>query len=454
MYKAAKKKIHFVGIGGIGMSGIAEVLLSQKYEISGSDLAESEITKGLAARGARISYGHREENLDKADVVVVSSAVRETNPEVVAAKKRNIPIIPRAEMLGELMRMKTGIAIAGTHGKTTTTSMIATVASSAGLDPTIIIGGRVDALGGNARLGQGELLIAEADESDKSFLCLPATLGVVTNIDNDHLDHYGDFDKVKEAFVDFINKLPFYGLAALCVDDPNVRSILPRLKKPFATYGFSPQASLQPRNVRVHDFSTTFEVWRDGKNLGDITCNVPGEHMVLNALAAVAITSELGIPFAEIQKGFQKFKGVKRRFELKGEKNKVVYVDDYAHHPTEIKATLKGLRATWKGRIVTIFQPHRFSRTRDCYQQFVAAFDDADQLFVTDIYPAGEEPIPGITAEVLAADIQAHGHRAVSYIGNLERAVQQIPANLKAGDLFITLGAGNVYKVGEGILKG
>ncbi len=452
MSQMKKKRVHFVGIGGIGMSGIAEVLLSQKYEVSGSDLNDSEIIKHLARNGATVFVGHREENLGNADVVVISSAVRETNPEVVAAKKKNIPIIPRAEMLGELMRMKTGVAIAGTHGKTTTTSMVATIASSAGLDPTIIIGGKVDALGGNARLGQGEILIAEADESDKSFLCLPATIGVVTNIDNDHLDHYGDFERVKDAFVEFINKLPFYGLAALCVDDPSVRSILPRLKKPFVTYGFSPQASYQPRNLRIKGFSSQVEVWKEGKNLGEIIVNSPGEHMVLNALAATVVALELGVSFSEIQKGFEKFRGVKRRFETKGEKAGVTIVDDYAHHPTEIRATLKGIRSTWKGRIVTVFQPHRYSRTRDCYAQFVAAFDDTDQLFVTDIYSAGEEPIPGITAEMLAADIQSHGHRSAAYIGSIDSAIQTISMALKQGDLLITLGAGNVYKVGEGIL--
>lgn len=451
--RTAKKRVHFVGIGGIGMSGIAEVLLSQGYVVSGSDLHDTEITRALKEHGAKISVGHSEENLGAVDVVVISSAVRDTNPEVVAARKRNIPIIPRAEMLGELMRLKTGVAIAGTHGKTTTTSMVATVVNSAGLDPTIIIGGRVDALGGNARLGKSDLLIAEADESDKSFLCLPATIGVITNIDNDHLDHYGDFERVKDAFVDFINKIPFYGRAILCVDDSNVRSILPRVKKPFVTYGFSPQAQYQARNVRRKGFASEFDVVRDGNILGTITCNLPGEHMVLNALAAVAVAEELEIPFAKIAEGFTKFNGVKRRFEFKGEKAGITFIDDYAHHPTEIRATLKGIRANWPGRIVTVFQPHRYSRTRDCYSQFVAAFDDTDILYVTDIYPAGEEPIQGVTAEILSTDIQTHGHRSVSYVGALDRAIETVGENLKKGDLFITLGAGSVYKVGEGILR-
>lgn len=449
------KRVHFVGIGGIGMSGIAEVLISMGSKVSGSDLVESEITRGLATRGARVILGHNEENVDDVDVVVVSSAVRDTNPEVVAAKRKKIPIIPRAEMLGELMRLKTGVAVAGTHGKTTTTSLIATVTSNAGLDPTIIIGGRVDALGGNARLGAGDLLIAEADESDKSFLCLPATIGVVTNIDNDHLDHYGDFEKVKDAFVDFINKVPFYGRAVLCVDDPNVRSILPRLKKPFVTYGFSPQAQYQPKEVSAEGFASSFVVAMDGKNLGRVSCNLPGDHMILNTLAAVAVSRELGISMPKIEEGLKKFRGVKRRFEHKGKtKQGTLVIDDYAHHPTEIRATLKAVRANFTGRIVCLFQPHRYSRTRDCYEQFASAFDDAHVVLISDIYAAGEEPIHGITAEALANDIQGHGHRSVQYTGDLERSRVVTAQLLQPGDLLITVGAGSVYKVGEALVAG
>jgi UDP-N-acetylmuramate--alanine ligase len=454
VYKNRKRKVHFIGIGGIGMSGIAEILLSQGYNVSGSDLAESDITRRLASLGAAIHHGHRESNLNSSDVVVVSSAIDEKNPEIQEARKRKIPIIQRAEMLGELMKMKTGIAIAGTHGKTSTTSMIATIVQSSGLDPTIIVGGRVDALGGNAKLGKGDFLVAEADESDKSFLHLPATIAIVTNIDNDHLNNYGTIANIKDAFVDFVNAIPFYGLAILCQDDENVKSILPRLNKPFITYGFSPQADLQVRNLNFAGFGSRFEVWRNDSRLGEAQCNVPGKHNALNALAAIAAGMEIGLTFEQASAGLAQFKGVRRRFELKGETRGGVRVfDDYGHHPTEIKATLAAARKAWSGRIVTCFQPHRYSRTQDCYDDFTRCFDDADVLFVADIYAAGEAPIPGVSSDKLADDIRQQGHRAVEYVGAVAGAAALIAPKLQKGDLFLTLGAGNGYAIGEQLLK-
>lgn len=453
VYKNRKRKVHFVGIGGIGMSGIAEILLSQGYTVSGSDIAESDTTRRLAGLGAKIFYGHAESNLDNADVLVVSSAIDEKNPEVQAARRTKTPIIQRAEMLGELMKMKTSIAIAGTHGKTSTTSMIATIVQHSGLDPTIIIGGKVDALGGNAKLGKGDFLVAEADESDKSFLHLPSTICIVTNIDNDHLNNYGTIQNIKDAFVDFVNRIPFYGRAILCQDDENVKSILSRLKKPFLTYGFSPQADLQARGIQNESFGSVFEVWQGEKKLGNARCNVPGRHNVLNSLAAIAAGMEIGLTFDQASSGLAQFKGVRRRFELKGEKGGVKVFDDYGHHPTEIRATLAAARSAWKGRIVTLFQPHRYSRTQDCYDDFVRAFDDADQVFVADIYAAGEEAIPGISAEKLAEDIRQHGHKSVEYVGDAKSAAEQVRAKVQSGDLFLTLGAGNVYSAGEKLLK-
>ncbi|RZA06936.1 MAG: UDP-N-acetylmuramate--L-alanine ligase [Proteobacteria bacterium] len=453
MYKSRKKKVHFIGVGGIGMSGIAEILISSGYTVSGSDITESDTTRRLASLGATIHYGHKEENLNSADVVVVSSAIDEKNPEIQAARKNKVPIIQRAEMLGELMKMKTSIAIAGTHGKTSTTSMIATIVHHCDLDPTIIIGGKVDALGGNAKLGKGDFLIAEADESDKSFLVLPSTIAIVTNIDNDHLNNYGTLANIKDAFVDFVNRIPFYGNAILCGDDENVKSILPRLKKPYTTYGLSPQADFQARNLEFSSFGSDFEVWQGEKKLGMARCNVPGKHNTLNALAALATGMEIGLTFEQASKGLAQFKGVRRRFELKGEKDGVKVFDDYGHHPTEIKATLAAARKAWKGRVVTCFQPHRYSRTQDCYEDFVKAFDDADVVYIADIYAAGEEPIPGISAEKLAEDIRGQGHRSVEFVGAVKDAAGKIKPSLQSGDLFLTLGAGSIYQVGEALLK-
>lgn len=453
MLRNRKRKVHFIGIGGIGMSGIAEILISQGYVVTGSDLVESDTTKHLVDLGARVHYGHAETNLGDADVVVVSSAIDEKNPEIVAARHKNVPIIQRAEMLGELMKMKTGVAIAGTHGKTTTTSMVATIVHTAGLDPTIIIGGKVDALGGNAKHGRGELLVAEADESDKSFLRLPATLAIVTNIDNDHLNNYGDMNAIKDAFVMFVNQIPFYGRAILCRDDDNVRSILPRIKKPMITYGFSPQADLQARNPRVEGFRSFYEVWLAEKQLGELQVNVPGKHNILNSLAATAVGLELGLSFEQIANGLAQFQGVKRRFDTKGEKRGVKVVDDYGHHPTEIRATLAAARKGWNGRIVTLFQPHRYSRTQDCYEDFLRAFDDTDVLFIGEVYAAGEAPMPGISGAKLADDIRRHGHKSVEFVGDAKLAADKVVDKVQSGDLFITMGAGNVYQAGEKLLQ-
>lgn len=453
LYKSRKRKVHFIGIGGIGMSGIAEILISQGYAVSGSDIAEGDSTRHLASLGATIFYGHEEKNLNSADVVVVSSAIDEKNPEILAARRRKVPIIQRAEMLAELMKMKTGIAIAGTHGKTSTTSMIATIVQHSGLDPTIIIGGKVDALGGNAKLGKGDFLVAEADESDKSFLHLPSTIAIVTNIDNDHLNNYGTIQNIKDAFVDFVNRIPFYGMAILCQDDENVKSILARIKKPYMTYGFSPQADLQAKNLTFENFGASFEVWKEDKKLGEARCNVPGKHNVLNSLAALACGMEIGLTFEQVSQGLAQFRGVRRRFELKGEKGGIKIFDDYGHHPTEIKATLAAARKAWPGRIVTLFQPHRYSRTQDCYDDFVKSFDDADAVFVADIYPAGEAPIAGISSEKLSEDIRQNGHKSVEFVGDAKGAAVKVAGKLQPGDLFLTLGAGNVYAAGEQLLK-
>lgn len=453
MYSQSKRRVHFVGIGGIGMSGIAEVLLAKNYQITGSDLNESELTRALEYKGAKITYAHKPENVQEADVVVVSSAVNEQNPEVREARIKGIPIIPRAEMLGELMKMKSGIAIAGTHGKTTTTSMTSTIIANAGLDPTIIIGGRLNSLGSNAKLGAGEFLIAEADESDKSFLKLPAVVAVVTNIDNDHLDHYTGIEAIKDAFVEFINKIPFYGRAILCSDDKNVADILKRVKKPYFTYGFDESADLRAKNLQMEGFSTKFQISYEGRDLGEFKCQLPGKHMAQNALAAVGVCVEVGIPVEKIRDGLAKFSGVKRRFEVKYSDNDLTIVDDYAHHPKEIQETLKGIRACSENRIVTLFQPHRYSRTRDCYEDFLTAFSDCDELLVTDIYAAGEKSINGISAKKMAEDIQnKKNHKSVRYVGDLESAQKEFKAFAEPGSILVTMGAGSVYRAGEWVI--
>ncbi len=447
------RTIHFVGIGGIGMSGIAEVLLNLGYQVSGSDLKESDITRRLAELGGRIAFGHAPENLEDADVVVTSTAVRTDNPEVLEAHRRLIPVIPRAEMLAELMRMKYGIAVAGTHGKTTTTSMVATVLSHGGIDPTAVIGGKLDSLGSNAKLGQGKFLVAEADESDGSFMHLSPTIAVVTNIDADHLDYYSGLEQIKDTFVDFINKVPFYGLAVLCLDDPNIQEIIPRVKKRFISYGLQSQADYQAVNIDHAEGRTSFDVvWRE-ENLGRISFRMPGRHNVLNALAAVAVSMELGLSFPVIAEGFKDFGGVQRRFQVKYDQGGIMVVDDYGHHPAEIKATLAAARSGWKRRVVAVFQPHRYSRTKFLMDEFVTAFYQSDYLLVTDIYPAGEEPIPGVDAETLTRGIVGHGHKNAHYVADRDVIVAHLMAAVKEGDIVITLGAGDVWKVGESLIR-
>jgi UDP-N-acetylmuramate--alanine ligase len=443
------RKIHFIGIGGIGMSGIAEVLLNLGYQVSGSDLRESEITRRLADLGGEIVYGHREENVRQVDVVVTSTAVKADNPEVLEAHRRLIPVIPRAEMLAELMRMKYGIAVAGTHGKTTTTSMVATILSHGGIDPTAVIGGRLDSLGSNAKLGQGKFLVAEADESDGSFLHLSPTIAVVTNIDADHLDFYRDLEEIKGVFVDFINKVPFYGTAILCLDDPNVQAVIPQVKKRFVTYGLAPQADFRATDIEHREDRTSFVAHHHGERLGRLSLRMPGRHNVLNALAAVAVASELGIPFAVMAEGLQDFGGVQRRFQIKHDQDGVMVVDDYGHHPAEVRATLAAARCGWDRRLVAVFQPHRYSRTRALFEEFLTAFYQAEHLVVMDVYAAGEEPIPGVESKALAAGIAEHGHKDVHYIAERDAVVDHLRSVVRPGDIVITLGAGNVWQVGE-----
>ena len=448
------RKIHFVGIGGIGMSGIAEVLLNLGYQVSGSDLRESEITRRLAALGGEIAYGHRAENIGNADVVVTSTAVRRDNPEVAEAQRNLVPVIPRAEMLAELMRMKYGIAVAGTHGKTTTTSMVATVLTHGGIDPTAVIGGRLDAFGSNAKLGQGKFLVAEADESDGSFLKLSPTIAVVTNIDADHLDYYRDLDEIKATFVDFINKVPFFGVAVLCLDDPNIQSLIPQVRKRFVTYGLNtPQADFSAADIEHSGTRTSFAVLHRGERLGRLSFSMPGRHNVLNALAAVAVAVELELPFVDIAEGFHDFGGVQRRFQIKGEEGGIMVVDDYGHHPAEIKATLSAARSGWDRRVVTVFQPHRYSRTHALFDEFVTAFYQSDHLVVLDVYAAGEEPIEGADARLLTEGIAGHGHKAAHYVPGVDGAVEHLLSAVREGDIVITLGAGNVWQVGEQFLK-
>ncbi|MBM4351232.1 MAG: UDP-N-acetylmuramate--L-alanine ligase [Deltaproteobacteria bacterium] len=454
MYRKGKiKNIHFVGIGGIGMSGIAEVLLNLGYRISGSDAKETEVTRRLQTLGCDIHYGHRRENVKEADVLVVSSAIRPNNPEIEVAEERLIPIIPRAEMLAELMRMKVGIAIAGTHGKTTTTSLIATILGAAGLDPTVVIGGRLNSIGSNAKLGQGELLVAEADESDGSFLKLMPTIAVVTNIDPEHLDYYQGIEEIKEAFLHFLNKIPFFGLVVLCLDHPHIQSLLPKLKKRFTTYGLTTQADFQAREIQYDELSTTFDVLYQRKEIGRLGIRMPGLHNVYNALAAVATAFELDIPFEVVQEALRDFGGIQRRFQVKGEKKGILIVDDYGHHPVEIMATLKAAKTGWKRRIIAVFQPHRYTRTHALFQEFLTAFYDADVLILTDIYAAGEERIEGVEAKALFEGIREYGHKDVTYLPDKKEIVDHLVRIMVPGDMVITLGAGDIWQVAEEMVR-
>jgi UDP-N-acetylmuramate--alanine ligase len=452
MYKK-NRRIHFVGIGGIGMSGIAELLLNLRYRVSGSDLKESAITERLRSLGAIVYVGHKAEQVEGADVVVVSSAVRPDNPEVAAARARNLPVIPRAEMLAELMRMKYGIAVAGSHGKTTTTSLIATVLAEAGMDPTLVIGGRLNSLGTNARLGTGEFLVAETDESDGSFLLLSPTVAVVTNIDPEHLDHYGQMESLQEAFVRFVNKVPFYGLAVLCLDHPNVRALLPHVRKRVVTYGLARQADIRAEDIRWSGWQSRFRVFRQQQELGEIHLRLPGVHNISNALAAVAVADELELDFEGVRRALENFAGIQRRFQIRGQAAGILVVDDYGHHPAEILATLAAARQGWERRIVAVFQPHRYTRTQLCFDGFLGAFHDADVLVVLDIYSAGEKELHGVHASRLAEGIRKQGHKEVHYLGGFPEALDFLLENCREGDLVITLGAGDVVRLGEMLLK-
>lgn len=450
------KRIHFIGIGGIGMSGIAEVLCNLGFVVSGSDAKRSKNTDRLETLfTVKITEGHAAENVGDAQVVVYSSAVKEDNPEVVAAKERGIPVIPRAEMLAELMTLKPySVAVSGTHGKTSTTSMIATVLGYAGVDPTTVVGGVVDTLGSNARLGSSDWFVTEADESDRSFLMLYPTIAVVTNIDKEHMESYKGMDDVVQCFTDFVNKVPFYGSAIICLDDPNVQLIIPNIKRRRITYGLTAQADVSAHDIRYNDsFGSTFSVSKRGNDLGEIELPVPGKHNVYNALAATAVALELDVPFEKIAEAFKGFKNANRRFQFKGESNGITVVDDYGHHPTEILATLSAAKHSSVGRrTVVVFQPHRYTRTRELMDEFVVSFNNADVLFILDIYAASEAPIEGITAEVLTENIRKYGHKNVTYIGDIETATDKVCEHLEPGDLVITLGAGTVTRLSDEIL--
>jgi UDP-N-acetylmuramate--alanine ligase len=452
------QRIHFVGIGGIGMSGIAEVLLNLGYRISGSDLRNSAVTQRLATLGATVFEGHAAANIHGADVVVTSSAIAVENPEVSEARRLHVPVIQRAEMLAELMRLKYGIAIAGMHGKTTTTSMVASVLAAGGLDPTVVVGGRVDAMGSNARLGKSEYLVAEADESDRSFLKLSPILSVVTNIDREHMDCYRDMRDVRRTFLEFMERVPFYGVVVGCNDDPVLRRLLPRVHRRVTTYGTCTGSDflIQPGSVSAggkHSPIVRFQVAYKEKTLGEFTLHVPGAHNVLNATAAIAVGTALDIPVNQIRSGLDSFRGVDRRFQLKGNAAGVGVIDDYGHHPTEIRATLAAARQCGFRRVHVIFQPHRFSRTRDLMDEFATAFTDADTLCLLDIYPASEKPIDGITAQALASRIMKAGKPVVEYAPSFSDAVASVAAQAQAGDMVLTLGAGSVSQLGPMILQ-
>ncbi|MBX7171735.1 MAG: UDP-N-acetylmuramate--L-alanine ligase [Pyrinomonadaceae bacterium] len=450
------KKVHFIGIGGIGMSGIAEVLCNLGFQVSGSDLKKSRNTDRLELFGAKIYEGHRAENVGDAQVVVYTSAAKEDNPEIIEAREKGIPIIPRAEMLAELMTLKPyAVAVAGTHGKTSTTSMVATILGHAGVDPTTVVGGVVDTLGSNARLGQSDWFVTEADESDRSFLMLYPTIAVVTNIDKEHMESYKGMDDVVQCFTDFINKVPFYGAAILCLDDPNLQLIIPRIKRRRVTYGLTAQADVSAQDIVYNEgFGTSFTVQKGNEVLGQINLPVPGKHNVYNALAATAVALELEIPFEKVAEAFTIFKNANRRFQFKGEAKGVTIVDDYGHHPTEILATLDAAKRGSGGkRTVVVFQPHRYTRTQELMNEFALAFNNADLLFVLDIYAASEAPIEGISAEVLTENIKLYGHKNAQYIGDIDNAVEKVLPYLQENDLLITLGAGTVTTLSEKFLE-
>jgi UDP-N-acetylmuramate--alanine ligase len=445
------RRIHFIGIGGSGMSGIAEVLLNLGYDVSGSDLRESETTERLMGLGGRVFIGHTASNVEGAQVAVFSTAVKSDNPELAAARAAGIPVIARAEMLAELMRMKYGVAVGGSHGKTTTTSMIAAVLARGGLDPTIVVGGRFHAIGSNARLGHGQFLVAEADESDGSFLRLSPAVSVITNIDREHLDHYANLEEIQQAFVYFANRVPFYGVSVLCVDDPGARAILPRVSKRTTLYGTRPEADVRANGIRLLPHGSRFDVLVASREMGEVELHIPGEHNVLNALAAIAVGLEVGVGFGHVAESLESFTGVSRRFETRGAAQGVRVVDDYGHHPTEIIATLAAARGLG-GRVLVIFQPHRFTRTRALLEDFGAAFRDADHVWVLEVYAAGESPIAGVSGRSVVEAARGQGSAQVEFAARAEDAAVAAADLAQAGDVVITLGAGDVWKLADQVL--
>ncbi len=456
MFRGRVRHTHFVGIGGIGMSGLAEILRTMEFDVSGSDLKPNDITRRLETMGVRIDVGHRAENVEGADVLVYSSAIDQKNPEIIRARELEIPIIPRAEMLAELMRVKYCVLIAGSHGKTTTTSLVATVLRHAGLDPTVVVGGKVNALGSNARLGEGDLFVAEADESDGSFLKLTPTIGVITNVDPEHLDHYGTHERVKDAFVEFANKIPFYGLAVLCVDHPHVQAILPRIQRRAVTYGVSRHADYRADNPRFSGLETHFEAFRRGESLGPFTVRMPGAHNILNALSVIAVADELEVPLDVVREAIAGFHGVQRRFTVVGQPKlgdgDVMIIDDYGHHPAEIEATLDAASRGFDRRVVVAFQPHRYTRTQSLFEDFTRAFNNADLVIVTEVYAAGEKPIDGATGRALAEAIKAHGHHGVHYVEKKQDVAAKLLEEVKPNDLVIALGAGDINASARALL--
>ncbi|MDC1068220.1 UDP-N-acetylmuramate--L-alanine ligase [Candidatus Kapabacteria bacterium] len=444
------KHLHFVGIGGIGMSGIAEILLEKGFTVSGSDLNPSQNTDYLKNKGIDIFIGHSASNINGAEVIVYSSAVNiNENPEIIQAKKNNIPVIRRAEMLAEVSRLNYSIGVAGTHGKTTTTSMLGLILIEAGLDPTVIVGGRLKDFGGtNARLGNGEWTVVEADEFDRSFLQLFPTISIINNVEAEHLDIYRDLEDIEATFTEFANKTPFYGLCALGLDDDGVKNILPSINKQIKTFGFNRNCDIRADKAKYENGESYCDVYEDGKKLGGIHIRIPGEYNLKNALGALTVARNLGIEFDIIKNALSKFSGVFRRFEIKGEYKGIKIIDDYAHHPSEVKACLEGARKAFNNRIVCLFQPHTFTRTRDQYKDFAKSFDNADLLFVTDIYPAREQPIEGISGKLIADEAVSYGYKNVNYINKNENIIPIVKEHLKEGDIFITMGAGNIWKYG------
>jgi len=448
-----QRRVHFIGIGGAGMSGIAELCIRLGMRVSGCDMKESATTARLASLGATIEQGHHPAHLGEGlDAVVISSAVKFSNPEVVRARELKVPVVARAEMLGELLRMaKLGVAVAGTHGKTTTTGLVGLIMEEAGIDPTVVVGGNIRNTGSNVRLGHGDFMVAEADESDASFLLLLPTIAIVTNIDPEHLDHYGNMDRVREAFLSFINRVPFYGVAVLGIDSVNVRGLLANVRKPIVTYGVAPDADLRAERIVIDGLSTRFDVILKGEQLGTVTIPMPGVHVALNSLAAIAVAMQIGIDFDTAAKALGKFGGIGRRMEIKGEARGRIVIDDYAHHPAEVRATLAAVRAAFRRRVVAVFQPHRYTRMRDLFDEFLTAFDDADVLLLLDIYSAGEEPIENVSSRRLYESIRARGHIDVHYVGADDPAAAVAQAS-REGDVIATLGAGDINKLGPAIL--